>query len=127
MLICFVLLKIKKSTGSTGEPKGVMLSHKAQMIQARILRVCTCILHLTKTSPPLARSLVHQRNLPTPTTMPHMQQAQEKVERGKYDTATVYLSLAPLFHVAGLNSSIAVTLAGGKHVFLQPPGGPRGA
>lgn len=60
------------------------------------------------------------------TYRPH-QQAQEKVELGQYDAATVYLSLAPLFHVAGLNSSIAVTLAGGTHVFLQPPGGPRGA
>ncbi len=70
------------TSGSTGEPKGVMLSHGAQMTQAR-----------------------------------------EKVKLGNYAPTTVYLSLAPLFHVAGLNSSIAVTLAGGTHVFVPPHGG----
>lgn len=108
----------KIRTGSTGEPKGVMLSHKAQMIQARISRASTLTLY-PKNAPPAVS--------PTNRTYRPHQQAQEKVELGQYDAATVYLSLAPLFHVAGLNSSIAVTLAGGTHVFLQAPGGPRGA
>jgi acyl-CoA synthetase (AMP-forming)/AMP-acid ligase II len=73
------------TSGSTGEPKGVMLSHTAQFIQAL-----------------------------------------EKVNLGHYTRNTTYLSLAPLFHVAGLNSSIAVTLAGGTHVFLHKPEGARG-
>lgn len=65
--------------------------------------------------------------LPPPSNTRQMgKQAAEKVRLGGYDSATVYLSLAPLFHVAGLNSSVAVTMAGGTHVFVQPPGGPRG-
>lgn len=60
----------------------------------------------------------------TPHT--HNAQAAEKVRLGGYDSSTVYLSLTPLFHVAGLNSSVAMTMAGGTHVFLQPPGWPRG-
>lgn len=35
-----------------------------------------------------------------------------------YSDSTVYLSLAPLFHIGGLSSTLAVTLAGGTHVFL---------
>ncbi len=102
--------------GSTGEPKGVMLSHSAQLIQASKSR--------TQTAPTTAYVVPHHSE-----NKPHAyirKQALEKVGLGQYDASTVYLSLAPLFHIAGLNSSIAVTLAGGTHVFLQPPGGPRG-
>lgn len=93
-----------------------MLSHKAQMIQ------------VNSRVPSYMQTPAHQYCAHSINKTPlQNKQAQEKVELGRYDASTTYLSLAPLFHVAGLNSSIAVTLAGGTHVFLQPPGGPRGA
>ena len=36
-----------------------------------------------------------------------------------YGVSTVYVSLAPLFHIAGLSSSVSVTLSGGAHVFVD--------
>jgi acyl-CoA synthetase (AMP-forming)/AMP-acid ligase II len=51
-----------------------------------------------------------------------MVQADEKLRVVGYGPSSVYLSLAPLFHIAGLNSTLAVTLGGGAHVFLERGG-----
>ncbi|CAM9690703.1 unnamed protein product, partial [Phaeothamnion confervicola] len=45
-------------------------------------------------------------------------QAVAKRDILNYGPKTRMLSIAPLFHVGGLSSSVAVTLAGGCHVFL---------
>mmetsp|Transcript_4849 Transcript_4849/g.6396 ORF Transcript_4849/g.6396 Transcript_4849/m.6396 type:complete len:561 (-) Transcript_4849:132-1814(-) len=46
-------------------------------------------------------------------------QAQEKCGRCGYNTDTRYLNVAPMFHVGGLSSAIAVTMAGGTHIFMD--------
>lgn len=65
------------SSGTTGKPKGVLISHSAMLVQARA-------------------KLVHVG----------------------YDLSTRYLHLAPLFHIGGASSAVAVALAGGLHVTL---------
>ena len=35
-----------------------------------------------------------------------------------YDSSTKYLNAVPLFHVGGLSSALAITMAGGTHIFL---------
>ena len=69
-LICF-------SSGTTGQPKGVLLSHKA--------------LHW---------------------------QAMAKIRVVGYNANDVYLHAAPLFHIGGLSSAVAVLMAGGTHIFM---------
>lgn len=69
-LICF-------SSGTTGQPKGVLLSHKA--------------LHW---------------------------QAMAKMRVVGYNASDVYLHAAPLFHIGGLSSAVAVLMAGGMHLFM---------
>lgn len=51
-------------------------------------------------------------------SLPAAAQACEKCRVVGYSDRTVYLSLAPLFHIGGLSSTLAVTMAGGTHVFL---------
>ena len=69
-LICF-------SSGTTGQPKGVLLSHEA--------------LHW---------------------------QAMAKIRVVGYNANDVYLHAAPLFHIGGLSSAVAVLMAGGTHLFM---------
>ncbi|DBA93732.1 TPA: hypothetical protein ACH3X3_013799 [Trebouxia sp. C0006] len=69
-LICF-------SSGTTGQPKGVLLSHEA--------------LHW---------------------------QAMAKIRVVGYNASDVYLHAAPLFHIGGLSSAVAVLMAGGTHLFM---------
>ncbi len=69
-LICF-------SSGTTGQPKGVLISHEA--------------LHW---------------------------QAMAKTRVVGYNANDVYLHAAPLFHIGGLSSAVAVLMAGGTHLFM---------
>ena len=69
-LICF-------SSGTTGQPKGVLLSHEA--------------LHW---------------------------QAMAKIRVVGYNATDIYLHAAPLFHIGGLSSAVAVLMAGGTHLFM---------
>lgn len=69
-LICF-------SSGTTGQPKGVLLSHEA--------------LHW---------------------------QAMAKIRVVGYNVNDVYLHAAPLFHIGGLSSAVAILMAGGTHLFM---------
>jgi acyl-activating enzyme 14 len=41
-----------------------------------------------------------------------------------YAASDTYLHLAPLFHIGGISSALAVLLAGGAHVFLPRWEGP---
>jgi acyl-CoA synthetase (AMP-forming)/AMP-acid ligase II len=66
------------TSGTTGQPKGVVLSHSAVLSQARA-----------------------------------------KLAHVGYDDRTRYLHLAPLFHLGGASSAIAVALAGGVHVIAR--------
>ena len=70
-IICF-------TSGTTGQPKGALISHTALHCQA------------------MAKLMV--------------------VGYNRYD---VYLHAAPLFHIGGLSSAIAVLMAGGTHVFMR--------
>lgn len=67
------------TSGTTGEPKGVVLSHAAMLTQARA-----------------------------------------KLRHVRYSAATRYLHLAPLYHLGGASSAVAVALAAGTHVLLGP-------
>jgi acyl-CoA synthetase (AMP-forming)/AMP-acid ligase II len=67
------------TSGTTGEPKGVVLSHRAMLCQA-----------------------------------------QAKLAHVGFHAGTRYLALAPLFHLSGASSAIAVALAGGTF-FLPGP------
>ena len=69
-IICF-------TSGTTGNPKGVLISHSA--------------LHF---------------------------QALAKINIVGYNASDIYLHAAPLFHIGGLSSALAVLLAGGTHVFM---------
>jgi acyl-CoA synthetase (AMP-forming)/AMP-acid ligase II len=70
------------TSGTTGWPKGVVLSHRAMLVQA------------------LA-----------------------KLQHVRYNALSRYLHLAPLFHVGGASSALAVTLACGSHLLIvaAPP------
>ena len=69
-IICF-------TSGTTGQPKGALISHTA--------------LHC---------------------------QAMAKVLTVGYNASDIYLHAAPLFHIGGLSSAIAVLMVGGMHVFM---------
>ena len=69
-IICF-------TSGTTGQPKGALISHTA--------------LHC---------------------------QAMAKVLMVGYNASDTYLHAAPLFHIGGLSSAIAVLMVGGTHVFM---------
>lgn len=59
---------------------------------------------------------------PKGVMLPHssqIHQAQEKCATVGYNQLTVYLNAAPMFHVGGLNSALAVMMAGGTHIFLD--------
>lgn len=47
-------------------------------------------------------------------------QAHAKLQHVGFDSSTVYLHLAPHFHLGGASSALAVALAGGVHVFMKP-------
>jgi acyl-CoA synthetase (AMP-forming)/AMP-acid ligase II len=63
------------TSGTTGRPKGVVLSHAAMLAQARA-----------------------------------------KLAHVGFDEETRYLHLAPLYHLGGASSAVAVALAGGVHI-----------
>ncbi|KAL4436917.1 hypothetical protein ABPG75_004056 [Micractinium tetrahymenae] len=65
------------TSGTTGKPKGVALSHDALHSQS-MAKLLTC----------------------------------------GYSSADVYLHAAPLFHIGGLSSALAMLAAGARHVFL---------
>ena len=46
-------------------------------------------------------------------------QSQAKLRVVGYNAQDCYLHAAPLFHIGGLSSAMAVLLAGGKHVFME--------
>ncbi|KAL3157069.1 hypothetical protein ABBQ38_001316 [Trebouxia sp. C0009 RCD-2024] len=69
-IICF-------TSGTTGQPKGVLISHTALHCQA------------------IAKLMVVG-----------------------YNSHDVYMHAAPLFHIGGLSSAIALLMAGGTHVFM---------
>eukprot|EP00775_Hariotina_reticulata_P003283 gene3283-3560_t len=50
-----------------------------------------------------------------------MHQSLCKLVRVGYCSSDVYLHLAPLFHIGGLSSALAVLLAGGQHVMMPSP------
>ena len=46
-------------------------------------------------------------------------QALEKVVQVRYSASTRYLNAVPLFHVGGISSAVAVTMAGGMHILAS--------
>ncbi|CAM9348481.1 unnamed protein product [Chrysoparadoxa australica] len=46
-------------------------------------------------------------------------QALGKIAHVGYSSSSVFLNVVPLFHVGGISSTLAITMAGGRHLFLN--------
>ena len=124
-VICF-------TSGTTGRPKGVLVSHTAFHCQVRrkhhkhqhpFPSRCTASrgrsqLLIAWLEPAFAwEQWQLECCLLVPATVcPHLQAAAKLLVVG-YNCNDVYLHTAPLFHIGGLSSAVAMLMAGGRHIF----------